>query len=227
MTRLLLFDIDGTLVAGGPAKGAFHLALMETFGTAGAIEVHNFAGKTDPQIARELLHDAGFDGPDIDAGLPRLWDRYLAHLEERLRDDPMRVLPGVVALLDAAADHADLALGLMTGNIARGAELKLGSAGIWDRFRMGSFGSDHEERDELPDIALSRAYEEWGIDFSPDAVVVVGDTPRDIQCGRGAGMRTLGVATGRYAISDLESAGAQWVVPDLTDTRWILSLLTD
>ncbi len=227
MRRLLLFDIDGTLVAGGPAKGAFHVALMETFGTAGAIEVHNFAGKTDPQIARELLRDAGFDGPDIDAGLPHLWERYVAHLAERLGTHPMQVLPGVGALLDAVAGRDDLALGLMTGNIVRGAELKLGSAGIWDRFRMGSFGSDHEDRDELPAIALSRAHEEWGVDFPPEAVVVVGDTPRDVQCGRSSGMRTLGVATGRYAISDLESAGADRVVPDLTDTRWILSLLSE
>ena len=227
MRRLLLFDIDGTLVAGGPAKGAFHKALMEAFGTAGAIEVHNFAGKTDPQIARELLRGAGFSDADIDAGFPRLWDRYLTHLEERLHTQPMEVLPGVVALLDAAADHDDVALGLMTGNIVRGAELKLGSAGIWKRFRTGSFGSDHEERDELPAIALDRAHAEWGVAFPPDQVVVVGDTPRDIECGRKTSMRTLGVATGRYAMSDLEGAGADWVVPDLSDTRWVLSLLTE
>lgn len=227
MRRLVLFDIDGTLVAGGPAKGAFHVALLETFGTAGDIEVHNFAGKTDPQIARELLRSAGLEDDDIDVGLPRLWERYLTHLEERLRADPMRVLPGVPVLLEAILGHDDVGLGLLTGNIVRGAELKLGSAGIWERFRTGSFGSDHEERDELPAIALRRALETWGVAFPPREVIVVGDTPRDVQCGRKIGMRTLGVATGRYAVSDLEGAGADHVVLDLSDTREILSLLAE
>lgn len=227
MRRLLLFDIDGTLVLGGPAKDAFHVALVDTFGTAGAIEVHSFAGKTDPQIARELLRGAGLADADIDAGLPRLWERYLAYLEERLPTNPVRVLPGVPRLLEALAPRDDVRLGLLTGNIVRGAELKLGSAGLWRHFRTGSFGSDHEERDELPAVALRRARETWDEAFTPDDAIVVGDTPWDVQCGRKIGMRTLAVATGHHAVSDLQSAGADHVVLDLSDTEEMVSLLTE
>lgn len=115
MRKLLLFDIDGTLVLGGPAKGAFHTALMETFGTAGPIESHNFAGKTDPQIARELLSAAGMSAADIEAGFNGLWDRYLHHLGQRLTRSPMNVLPGVGDLLVALSGQVDVALGLLTG----------------------------------------------------------------------------------------------------------------
>jgi len=225
MRRLLLFDIDGTLISGGPAKEAFHRALIETFGTAGAIEVHDFAGKTDPQIARELLAKAGVATSAIDSGLPLLFDRYLGHLEDQLPERPVRVLDGVVALLDALCEDAAVGLGLLTGNHERGAELKLRSAGIHDRFMMGSFGSDHEERDELPAIALRRAEATWGVRFDPSDVWVIGDTPRDVQCGQKERMRTLGVATGRYHADDLLAAGADHVVADLSDTGGVAALL--
>lgn len=227
MRRLLLFDIDGTLVLGGPARDAFHVALMDTFGTAGDIEEHSFAGKTDPQIARELLRGAGMTDADIDAGFPRLWERYLAYMEERLPSDPVRVLPGVPQLLEALAARTDVGLALLTGNIVRGAELKLGSAGLWKHFRTGSFGSDHEERDELPAIALRRARETWSAAIAPGDAIVVGDTPRDVQCGRKAGMRTVGVATGHHPGGDLRSAGADHVLPDLSDTEEVVTLLTE
>ena len=226
MKRLLLFDIDGTLVLGGPAKGAFRTALIETFGTAGAVETHNFAGKTDPQIARELLSGAGMSDEDIDAGFPRLWDRYLHHLGQRLPGDPMNILPGVGDLLVALADRADVALGLLTGNIVQGAELKLRSAGIFDHFRMGSYGSDSEIRNHLAPIALKRAAETWRVSFDPKDVWVVGDTPADIECGQVGGTRTLGVATGRYSPEVLASAGADEVVHDLSDTVAAMAILT-
>ncbi|MDH5590384.1 MAG: HAD hydrolase-like protein [Gemmatimonadota bacterium] len=225
MKRLLLFDIDGTLVAGGPAKDAFHQAMLETFGTAGAIDGHSFAGKTDPQIARELLHGVGMPDPDIEAGLPRLWGLYLGYLEERLVARPMDVLPGVDALLGALGKLPEVALGLLTGNIQDGAHLKLRSAGLHWHFSMGSFGSDHEERDELPAIALRRAEETWGVTFHPDDVFVVGDTPRDVQCGRKEGTRTLAVATGRYDARSLWEAGADQVLEDLSDTGTVVSIL--
>lgn len=225
MKRLLLFDIDGTLVRGGPAKGAFHTALMEAFGTAGDIEVHSFDGKTDPQIARELLRGAGLADTDIDAGFPRLWDRYLHHLGERLGAHPMSVLPGVARLLEELSGRADVAMGLLTGNISRGAELKLRSVGIFDHFRTGSYGSDSELRDDLAPIALRRAREAWNVDFDPSDTWVVGDTPADIRCGRVGGTRTLGVATGRYGAGALAAAGADEVLEDLSDTGRAVALL--
>lgn len=225
MKRLLLFDIDGTLVRGGPAKDSFHTALVDAFGTAGDIEVHDFAGKTDPQIARELLSGAGLDTATIDAGLPTLWERYLAHLAEMLRERPMLRLPGVGPLLEVLGDEPDVGLGLLTGNIARGAELKLRSVGLFDHFRMGSFGSDHEERDALTAIALGRARDAWSVAVEPASVIVVGDTPRDVQCGRKGGTRTVAVATGRYAAGELAACGADHVFEDLSETEAVLEVL--
>ena len=226
MRRVLLFDIDGTLVWGGPAKGAFETAMVETFGSAGAINGHDFSGKTDPQIARELLSGIGLDDGEIAAGLPELWRRYTHYLEKWLPDDPVDVLPGVPRLLEALRSHEDIGLGLLTGNIVRGAELKLRSGGLFEHFRMGSFGSDHEERDELADIALARARKTWGVDFDPSDVTVVGDTPRDVQCGRKVGARTVAVATGRWSKKALSETEADHVVDDFRDTREVLALLT-
>lgn len=226
MRKLLLFDVDGTLVLGGPAKGAFQTALLETFGTAGPIETHNFAGKTDPQIARELLTASGIGAADIESGFPRLWDRYLHHLGQRLSRNPMNVLPGVGELLAALSGHLDVAMGLLTGNIVRGAELKLRSAGLYDHFRIGSYGSDSEIRNHLAPIALQRATETWQVAFDPQHVWVVGDTPADIECGQAGGTRTLGVATGRYSAEILAAAGADTVVHDLSDTAAAVAILT-
>lgn len=225
MRALILFDIDGTLLWGGPAKEAFRVAMTRVFGTAGRIEGHEFSGKTDPQIARELLRDVGFGDAEIDEGFPRLWEDYLTELERRLIDLPMEVLPGVSELLRALGDLEDVALGLLTGNIARGAQLKLGSAGLEPHFPVGGFGSDSEERDELPRIAVDRATEEWGVEFDADAVVVVGDTPRDVACGRLHGHRTVAVATGRFGREALEASGADRTLDDFRRTEEVLNTL--
>jgi phosphoglycolate phosphatase-like HAD superfamily hydrolase len=224
--RLILFDIDGTLVSGGPAKYAFEAAMVETYDTIGDVSGVTFAGKTDPQIARELLTGAGFDDATIDAGLPELWARYAVHLEERLLELPMRVLPGVRDLLDALSEVEGVGIGLLTGNIARGAELKLGSAGLWERFAIGGFGSDHEERDELPAVVLERARAHWRVEIEAADAVVVGDTPRDVGCGRVSGARTLAVATGSFVADELVAAGADHVLEDLSSTVDVVTLLT-
>ena len=136
MRTLILFDIDGTLVRGGPAKVAFETAMVDIFGTAGAVDSHDFSGKTDPQIARELLTGAGLEDADIGAGLDGLWNRYIGELEARIGDNPMRLLPGVERLIEALDSDPDVALGLVTGNIVRGARLKLGSVGLAERFTL-------------------------------------------------------------------------------------------
>ena len=226
MTRLILFDIDGTLLTGGPAKGAFHLALETVYGTTGPIEGWSFSGKTDPQIARELLTAAGLDDRTIDGGFPALWSTYLGEMERRMVDDPTRLLPGVMELVEALEAVADVALALVTGNVQRGAELKLGAVGLGSRFELGAFGSDHEIRNELPGIALERAWERWGIRFDPRRVVVVGDTPRDVACGRHHGTRTLAVATGRFGEEELRASGADVVLSDLSRTDEVVELLS-
>jgi len=213
---LVLFDIDGTLVEGGPAKGAFHHALLSVYGEAGPIETHEFSGKTDPQIARELLRLGGVDEGVIDGGLPRFWEIYLAELATRLQAHPMTVLPGVAPLVEALNTQGDVAVGLVTGNVLGGARLKLASVGL-PSWSVGAFGSDHELRNELPGIALRRASDAWGVAFSPDRVVVVGDTPRDVECGRHHGTRTVGVATGNFTTDVLAAAGATRVLESFED----------
>ena len=137
----------------------------------------------------------------------------------------MTVLPGVVELMGALAARDDVALGLVTGNIAGGAELKLGSAGLYEHFRTGAFGSDSEERNDLPGLAVQRAGETWGVDFDPDQVLVIGDTPRDVECGLHHGVVTVGVATGHYDGTTLRRAGAHHVVEDFSRTGELTALL--
>jgi phosphoglycolate phosphatase len=226
MRRIILFDIDGTLVWGGPAKHAFVDAMRETYGTPGDFERVSFAGKTDPQIVRELLVAVGLAPEEIASGLDRLWDRYLAYLEARLPADPVQVLPGVVELLGALTAVEDVGIGLLTGNIAGGARLKLTSGGLWDHFAFGSYGSDHEERDELPAIAVDRARDLWGEAVSAERAIVVGDTPRDVACGKAGGTRTVAVATGSFSVTDLRASGPDHVLTDLSDTDRVVELLT-
>ncbi len=221
-TTLVLLDIDGTLVAGGPAKEAFETAMMAVYETRGAIEGFDFSGKTDPQIARELLVDAGFTDERIDASLPALWDRYLAELEARLTEEPMYLLPGVPELLDRLQAHPDVAVALVTGNIVRGARLKLASVGLAQTLTIGGFGSDHEDRNLLAQIAIVRAEEACGVTFARKRTVVVGDTPRDVVCGQRAGTRTVAVATGRCDAESLRAAGADRVFQDLLDTDEVM-----
>jgi len=225
MHTLVLFDIDSTLVTGGPAKVSFETAMLEMYGTAGAVDSHDFSGKTDPQIARELLVAAGLEDADVDAGLPGLWDRYIAELESRIRDNPMRLLPGVGGLIEALDSEPDVALGLVTGNIIRGARVKLGSVGLADRFEVGGYGSDHEVREHLPAIALERAFEAWGVRFPPESAVIVGDTPRDVECGKHGGTRTVAVATGRFGREQLEATGADEVFDDFSDVASVIDVL--
>lgn len=225
MRRLLLFDIDGTLVAGGPAKDAFQVAMIEAFGTTGPIQSHPFAGKTDPQIARELLVRAGVPDQEVDRGLPALYERYLVELERRLPERPVAVLPGVRALVSALVELEDVALGLVTGNIAGGARLKLQGPGLDHHFEIGAYGSDAEERNELPGVALARARERWGVDFAAEDVVVIGDTPKDVECGQAHGLTTVAVATGSFEAHELEEAGAHHVLPNLSDTPRVRELL--
>lgn len=226
MRRVVLFDIDGTLISGGPAKDAFCEAMLETFGTMGDVDGVSFAGKTDPQIARELLQGTGCDRDRVESRMPDLFGRYLEKLEVQLVDRPVNVLPGVRELLVALSEMEDIGIGVLTGNIVGGAELKLRSAELWGYFELGSYGSDHEERDELPAIALGRARRAWRETLEPSDAIVVGDTPRDVSCGQREGTRTLAVATGHFSVRQLAETGADHVLEDLSATHEVLALLT-
>ena len=225
MRRVAFFDIDGTLMTGGPAKNAFCGAMIDTFGTVGNVEEVSFGGKTDPQIARELLVGIDYSVDLIEERFPSLWHSYTERLADELTQCPMQVLPGVHELLNILKRMDDIGVGLLTGNIARGAQLKLDSAGLTEHFVLGSYGSDHEEREHLSRIALQRARDMWNPALCPENTVVIGDTPRDVDCGLAIGARTLAVATGSFSSSQLAKAGANRVVIDLTDADEIVSYL--
>ncbi len=215
--RLVLFDIDGTLVAaGGQAKPLFEEAMVEVYGTAGAIDDYDFAGKTDPQIVFELLEVAGVPHAEIAAGLPLLRDGYLDRLAARLDPRRVRILPGVGELLSALSLRDDLVLGLLTGNWERGARIKLASVDLFRYFPFGGFGDDGHSRRDLPPVALARACAYAGRDFSQEETVIVGDSLLDVDCAHANGIRCLAVATGKTESWALARAGADWVEPDLT-----------
>jgi phosphoglycolate phosphatase len=220
--KLVLFDIDGTLVsAQGAGSRAFRRAMMEVFGETGPIDSYDFHGRTDPQIARELLRLAGLEDAAIDRRLPDLWGAYLRELAVELErpESEVRVLDGVGALLDALHATGEHLVALLTGNIEPGARLKLGAAGLWERFDFGAYGSDHERRDRLPAVAVRRARERVGVDFRGRDIVIVGDTPFDVSCGRSLGVWAVAVATGKHSTGELAAVGADVVLPDLADTE--------
>ena len=225
MKKLLLFDIDGTLLTTDGASGrAFESALIDVYGTAGPIGEVSFAGKTDPQIAYELLGHTEIPRSVVKARLEDLWTRYLKHFDNELVSSLVRPFPGVVECLNHVESKAGQALmGLLTGNIEPGAQRKLDASGLgFSRFQVGAFGSDSENRDELPMIAAARAKALVGEHPEYETLVIVGDTPADISCGKAVGARTIAVATGVYSRSQLEECCPDFLFDSLenTDLVW-------
>lgn len=228
--KLVLFDIDGTLLwTDGAGRRSMEGALAEVFGTAGD-ESYRYDGKTDRQIAREQMRFAGFDDAHIDSRMDDVLHAYLSRLQGELDRDKnaARICTGVNELLDALEAHERATLGLLTGNVAEGARRKLRAVGIdFDRFHINAFGSDHEHRPELPGIAKGRAMEARGLDVTGDGIVVIGDTPADIHCGRSLGVRAIGVATGRYSVDELRAHSPAAVFQDFADTNAVVRAILD
>jgi len=227
--KLVLFDIDGTLLwSDGAGRRAMTAALVELFGGAGPTD-YRYDGKTDPQIVRELMRAAGHDDATIDARMERLVERYLMGLERELGNGAhTRVFPGVLPLLDELEARDDVVLGLLTGNFHAGAALKLRSAGLdIARFRVGAFGSDHHHRPALPAVAQRRAREVLGLDLRGRDLVVVGDTPADIECSRAVDASAIAVATGRYSVDELAAHEPLAVFATLADTAAVTRVILD
>ncbi len=219
--KIVLFDIDGTLLwTDGAGRRAVHQALEFVFGSS-VPENHEFDGKTDPQIVRELMQRVGTSDDVIEARLTETLSRYVELLLGELAqaDYAGNVYPGIPSLLDALEARDDVLLGLLTGNVREGATAKLSAVGIArDRFKVGAFGSDNASRPELPAIARRQAEELLGHPVRGNDVVVIGDTPADMRCGLGIGARAIGVATGRYSVEELQACRTGVVFADLSDT---------
>ncbi len=226
MRRLVLFDIDGTLLQSASAGSrAIEAAFAEEYADTSFFRAVRFDGKTDPQIIRELFHAAGHPERATPVRIDALLDRYLTHLEQGLaeRGHLVRTLPGIVELLDALATRSDALVGLLTGNIVSGARLKLGAAGLaFSRFALGAYGSDSGHRPDLPAIAAARAEPFLGRIPSGHDVVILGDTPADVTCGTSIGARAVAVATGSYSVSELDAAGAWRSFDTFADTDAVL-----
>jgi phosphoglycolate phosphatase-like HAD superfamily hydrolase len=229
--RLALFDIDGTLVSmGGAAKEAFVRALAETVGREVVSDGISFGGKTDPQIARELLARNGVGADGMEAAIAETVRRYLLYFERDLpRAQGARLLPGVRELLEALAEREDVATALLTGNVEQGARLKLGFFDL-DRhfdFTVSAFGSDHHDRYELPAIVLERARRRFGSHVEGTDLVILGDSEHDVLCGRAVGARALAVATGWTPAAALHSHRPHRLFADFSDTGAVVQAILE
>ncbi|MBI5772221.1 MAG: HAD family hydrolase [Verrucomicrobia bacterium] len=216
MIRLVLFDIDGTLIqSGGAGVRAFGRALETEFSIPNGTGGVHFAGRTDTGLAREIFTRHGV-ATHAD-NFRRFFDCYVFWLDHLLGEARGRVCPGVAEFLAGLrALPQPPALGLLTGNIRLGAEIKLRHHGLWEHFMTGAFGDDHEERNELARVSLQRARRSLGKKLGGDEILVIGDTARDIECGRAIGARVLAVATGGAALGELQTHRPDWLAEDLT-----------
>ena len=221
---LLLWDIDGTLIdSGGAGERALRLSLEREFGIADDLTWLEWAGRTDIWIARQILshHHLG-TSPQL---IQRYLDGYLAAVAEAMNNPRARVLAGVRELLETVAAHSSVVQGLLTGNLERGARVKLSHFDLWRYFSFGAFADDSETRNELGPHAIRRAAEHHQIPFQPDRVVVIGDTAHDIACGRAIGARTIAVATGKFSVEALRPFSSDILLPDLSDAAEVMRLI--
>jgi phosphoglycolate phosphatase-like HAD superfamily hydrolase len=216
MVRLLLFDIDGTLIrTGGAGVKAFATVFATEFGATDGFERLKFAGRTDVSLVREFFSFHGIAATAANFG--RFFERYVFWLDQILHEGKTEVCAGVwefIGQLQALPEPP--LLGVLTGNIRLGAEIKLRHSSLWEVFHTGAFLDDHEERDQIAAIARERGGRVLGRELRDEEVVVVGDTPLDIRCGRAIRAKVLAVATGGARLEELERHKPDWAVPELT-----------
>ena len=223
--RLVLFDIDGTLLTtNGNAVKAMLTAVRATYGVEAAWDSTAMNGKTELWIVHKLLGDAGIPRQQVTSQLPRMWGRYVEELKQRLTRENITVFSGVSDLLRLLGSRNDMLVGLLTGNIEPSATVKLTTAGL-DGFALGAFGEHHEDRSALPSLAVEAAERIHGRRFHGGQITIIGDTPNDIACGKHLGVNAIAVATGRYSIEDLSGHAPARVFADLSDARAVLEAI--
>jgi phosphoglycolate phosphatase len=222
--KLILFDIDGTLLtSGGAGERALRHAVRERFGAEDDLKTIEIAGRTDSGIARQVLQKYGL--PPTPENIGAFLDTYLHHLSRLLPAASGRLLPGIMPLLEALHRRSDAVLGLLTGNMRRGAEIKLTHYGVWHFFEFGAYADDHHDRNELGRFARRRALEQRGIEFAPENIFILGDTPHDIACARAIGAKAVAIATGGFTREMLAEQGPDLLFDDLGDVAGVLGAM--
>lgn len=222
--KLLLFDIDGTLLTYGRAgERALRLGFRDRFGIDDDLSSIEIAGRTDSGIVREML--AAHRLPATPENIAAFLDGYLHHLAQEIPRTPGRLLPGILPLLDALQPRADIVLALLTGNLARGAEIKLRHYGVWHYFEFGAFADDHHDRNQLGPFAQARARAQRGIEFPSERIFVLGDTPHDIACARAIRAKAIAIATGKFSQADLAAHTPDFLFEDLGDLDTVLAAI--
>jgi phosphoglycolate phosphatase-like HAD superfamily hydrolase len=226
--RLVLFDIDGTLVtARGAGRQALSRALQRVYGTAGPIEAYDFRGRTDLGIVLDLMGAAGLPEPDIRAALDACFAAYVQELDALIGAGArVEVMPGAGEVVRALSARDDVVVGLLTGNIEAGARVKLRPTGLWPHFRIGAWGSDDADRRRLPPLARRRARAVTGRDFPSERVTIIGDTPHDVDCARACGAVAVAVATGHHRAEELAGCRPDLLFADLSDVARVVDALT-
>jgi phosphoglycolate phosphatase-like HAD superfamily hydrolase len=214
--KLVLFDIDGTLIdSGGAGTRSLNYAFEEVFSIHDAFKDISMAGKTDIQIVKEGLGRHGLDAENGNVGL--LCERYIVHLRKEIGNPAKHLKPGIAKALGRLDGREDIFLGLLTGNIEAGARIKLDPFGLNRYFPLGAFGNDHEDRNRLLPIAVERFSRLLQKEIHYRDCVVIGDTPRDVECARIYGAYSVAVATGPYSYASLLESGADMVLRTITE----------
>lgn len=224
MKKLVLWDIDGTLIRTNRAGIiALERAFASLHGRQPDMARVDVAGRTDRWIIRHML-EANAIEPTAEA-VHAVLEAYLGLLDGEMNARPGRVLPGVLHLLEQLHHRDDFAQGLLTGNVERGARIKLEHFRVWHYFEFGAFGDDSPLRNDLGPHALRRARARHAVEFQPDRTFVIGDTPHDIECGKVIGARTIAVATGGYPYEELSAHAPTAVFHDFADAAALLRVL--
>jgi phosphoglycolate phosphatase len=222
--RLLLFDIDGTLVStGGAGVVALKRVVEKRYRAQDDFHDIEIAGCTDANIAADILKK--YREPQGEEDVHKFLDEYVSFLSETLPTTKGEILPGMLEILTQMKVRPDRVLGLLTGNVKRGAKLKLQYYGLWDFFEFGAFADDHRDRNHLGEFARKRAQEKHGHEFDAARIDVIGDTPRDIACGRAFGARTVAVATGTWSRDQLSTHNPDFLFDDLADVDEVVRVL--
>jgi phosphoglycolate phosphatase-like HAD superfamily hydrolase len=215
--KAVLWDIDQTLLStGGAGAVAWQRAFQELYGVEANIDEHTRAGMTDPQITEIIFAEViGREGsPEEHAAVVA---KYLECMPDAVAESKgYEVKPGIAEILPRLAE-AGIVQGLVTGNVEPAARIKLARGDLDRYFTFGGYGSDARDRVEVTRHAIERGGEVTGTALDLTATIAVGDTPRDVSAGHGAGIRVVGVATGAYSVAEQREAGADWAIPDVTD----------